>query len=55
MSKFTYVCVLYPGGTGDSRAYQSSELCFYIDSLPPNGFYGIVDNMCTLSEHITVE
>ncbi len=28
MSRFTYVCVLCPGHTGDKRAYQSSEISF---------------------------
>jgi hypothetical protein len=52
-SRFTYVCVLCPGGSGDSRAYQASELRFYIDALPP-GFYGVADNAYTLSEHLLI-
>jgi hypothetical protein len=52
-SMFTYVCVLCPGGSGDSRAYQASELHFYIDAFPP-GFYGVADNAYTLSEHLLI-
>jgi hypothetical protein len=30
-------------GSGESRAYQSSELRFYNDSLP-HGYYAVSDN-----------
>jgi hypothetical protein len=52
-SRFTYVFVLCHGGSRDSRAYQASELHFYIDALPP-GFYGAADNAYTLSEHLLI-
>jgi hypothetical protein len=52
-SHFTYVCMLCPGGTGDSRAYQASKLRHFIDGLPP-GFYAVADNAYTLSEHLII-
>ncbi len=52
-SRFTYVCVLCPSGTGDSRAYQASELRFCVDTLPP-GFYAVTGNAYTLSEHLLI-
>ncbi len=47
----TYVGVLCPGGTGDSRAYQA--LRHFIDGLSP-GFYAVADNAYTLSEHLII-
>jgi hypothetical protein len=45
--------VLCLGGTGESRAYQASELRYYIDGLPP-GFYEVAANAYILSEHLII-
>ncbi len=45
--------MLCPGGTGDSRAYQASELHHFIDGCPP-AFYSVADNAYTLSEHLII-
>jgi hypothetical protein len=39
---------LCPGGTGDSKAFYSSDVYDLVESLP-DGFYGVADNAYTLS------
>jgi hypothetical protein len=52
-SHYVYVCVLCPGGTGDSRVYQACELRHFFDGLS-SYFYAVADNAYTLSEHLII-
>ena len=44
---------LCPRGTGDSKAFFSSEVYDLVDTLP-DGFYVVADNAYTLSCHLLI-
>lgn len=45
---FTSILILFPGGTGDSKAFYSSNVYDLVESIP-DGFYVVADNESTLS------
>jgi hypothetical protein len=52
-SHFTFIFVLCPGGTGDSRAYAASYLHSYVSNLPL-GFYLVADYAYTIFDMLLI-
>ncbi len=51
--QFSSISILCPGGTGDSKAFFSSEVYDLVESLP-DGFYVVADNAYTLSCNLLI-
>jgi hypothetical protein len=52
-SRFTWISIRSPGGTGDSKAFYGTSLHSLLSTLP-EGYYIVADNAYTLSKSLLV-